>query len=163
MARILRVFLLVTAFSTISLPSVAEKTPGVWKYQDFHDDFDGAIKRSVAHAFTSTQFGLEDVYIIVREKLGEIDAYIITGDSYICKEGLSWEMKVNFIVDGEKLSTTMIVSDNHTALFFSKRATPFWIAKLNEGKSLKMRYRDGCSETTTLEFDIQGHTRFGGT
>lgn len=140
----------------------AETPSGSWKDDSYGDDFDGHVKQSFVRSSTTTRFGSRDVYLIVRKIEGETRAFVITGDSYICKDGLDWDLQVSFIIDGgDVFKQKMGVSDSNKALFFRRDRTSAWIKEFNEGKSFKMRYTDGCSERSTLEFDISGHTGFG--
>lgn len=153
MTRTIGKILLLLTCVAVPVTSSAEVTSGNWENYDHQDDFDGLVKISVV------QRGPSHMYI--RETEGVVGIFIVPGD-YICG-ALSNKLAVSFIIDGERLNDeTLYVSDNSKGLFFSDKNIQLWVRRLNKGNSLKMRYTDRCGDTTTLEFDIRGHTRFDG-
>lgn len=151
MAKTLITILLLAVFVAAPLPSLAEKAISFWDNLDEVDDFDGPVKISRASTGSSA--------IFIREKSGKKVEIFILPDDYICSS-LSDEIQVDFIIDDERFQKTLFVTRNSKGMYPSAKDVPFWIRKLNEGKSLKMRYTDTCGYTETREFIIQGHTRF---
>lgn len=155
MTKSLRTILLLAAFIAAPFPSASEETFSKWTPEQFYDDIHGYVSMSTVSALGSS--------IHIREIQGEVRVFVVPGEPFYCRIGDSWKISANFIIDGKRFDRQILtLSDNQDALFFEKRDTSFWIKNLNEGETLKMRFTDGCSDTITLEFDIRGHTHFGG-
>lgn len=128
--------------------SATEKVASAWKVHQYIDDFDGPVKESYVWGEHTNRTSL---YIV--DRLGKTTIKIRTDANL--SGGI---VMADLIIDGERINgVALSVSADYSWLVFQS-ATDYWIRKMDEGRSLKIRFKDYYERARTHEFDITGNT-----
>ncbi len=128
----------------------SEKLDVKWEYEDINDKFDG-MKQFVTSSIESSQS--TKARLIFRKTEGNLEAYIITGDGYICAQDN--ELDAALIFDDEKPSNWHFgSSQSNDAIFFSDPNK--FAERLATSKEVYIRVDDTCGNRTDLKIDAAG-------
>lgn len=131
-------------------PTATKQENGKWKHRQYVDDFDGPVKVAYVRAGKTSA---SEIYIVSRLDKTTIK---VTAHKTGCRH--RDEIVANLIIDGERLNgiRLSITEDKLWATF--KSDVDYLLKRLDEGRSLKIRFGDCRGGALTQTFDISGST-----
>jgi hypothetical protein len=131
---------------TIGLPAEAQ-----WFTHEFRDSFDRRTPAVMVHADAQINNRVRPetgrATLVIRRN----DAYVVTGDSYICHSPPNNPVRLSLQVDGGRVLDTqgIDVSTDKRAIFFGQSALNMILAAQRE---IRMETRDHCGATVSISF-----------
>ncbi len=129
---------------------VAELNEPKWKYEETNDKFDGR-KQFLSTAIESNQS--TEAKLIFRKVEANLEAFIITGDGYICATDDTLNAAVIFD-DEEPSYWHLNTSTSKDAIFFYDAT--ILADKLKNSREMYIRVDDTCGSRTDLKVDAAG-------
>ena len=139
------------AIVLVGCSPTTKQEDGKWKHRQYVDDFDGPVKVTYVRAGKTSA---SEIYVVSR-----LDKITIKVTAHQTGCRYRDEVIADLIIDGDHLNGIIlsITEDKLWATF--KSDVDYLLKRLDEGRSLKIRFGDCRGGVLTQMFDISGSTK----